>query len=172
MHFSQSGGLYTRPDGLDLREVRSYESDREHSAEQLPLTLRRYLASGVTALVDVGGPASNFSIRETSHDVSPHIALAGPLLATLTPAFEARVDRLDLGNDPTILSVENPKMGRDLVRQQFELKPDLIKVGILPPRNAQPSKAMTPLRQLLMKLIRAVCVSLYTRRNWKRRALP
>ena len=141
MHFSQSGGLYTRPDGLDLREVRSYESDREHSAEQLPLTLRRYLASGVTALVDVGGPASNFSIRETSHDVSPHIALAGPLLATLTPAFEARVDRLDLGNDPTILSVENPKMGRDLVRQQFELKPDLIKVWYIasPQRTAEQS---------------------------------
>jgi len=128
MHFSQSGSLYTRPDGLDLRSVRSYEDDRAHSAQQLPITLRRYLASGVTTVVDVGGPRSNFSIRNKTGDMAPQIALAGPLLATLTPSFADRVARLDLGGDPTIIPVTAPKSARKLVREQLPFKPDLIKI--------------------------------------------
>ncbi|TDF34660.1 amidohydrolase [Alteromonadaceae bacterium M269] len=131
MHFSQSGSLYTRPDGLDLRTVRSYESDRAHSDTELTNTFRRYLASGVTAVVDAGGPASNISIREKAsqtNGLAPRIALAGPLLATLTPAFAERVERLDLGNDPTIIPVTTPQPSRELVKEQLALKPDIIKV--------------------------------------------
>ena len=103
MHFAQSGGLYTRPDGLDLRDVRAYEDDRKHSSDQLPVTFRRYLASGVTAVVDVGGPSSNFAIREHGETLAPQISMAGPLLATLTPAFAERVARLDLDGDRMII---------------------------------------------------------------------
>lgn len=128
MHFSQSGSLYTRPDGLDLRTVRSYESDRAHSDAQLPNTFRRYLASGVTAMVDVGGPASNMAIREQLDETTPRVALAGPLLATLTPAFAERVARLDLGGDPTIIPVGDPAPSRKLVRDQLALNVDLVKI--------------------------------------------
>ena len=131
MHFSQSGSLYTRPDGLDLRTVRPYENDRAHSDAELTNTFRRYLASGVTAVVDAGGPASNISIREKANQtngLAPRIALAGPLLATLTPAFSERVARLDLGNDPTIIPVGKPQPSRELVQAQLELQPDIIKV--------------------------------------------
>ncbi len=128
MHFSQSGSLYTRPDGLDLRTVRPYENDRAHSDAELLDTFRRYLASGVTAVVDVGGPASNVAIRQKANETSPHIALAGPLLATLDSGFTERVKRLDLGNDPTIIPVGKPKSSRKLVREQLALKPDLIKI--------------------------------------------
>ncbi len=141
MHFSQSGSLYTRPDGLDLREVRPYENDRAHSDAELPDTFRRYLASGVTAVVDVGGPASNFSIREKLNELSPQVALAGPLLATLDAGFTERVKRLDLGNDPTIVPVGEPKSSRKLVRDQLALKADLIKIWYIasPDRPAEDS---------------------------------
>jgi imidazolonepropionase-like amidohydrolase len=135
MHFSQSGSLYTRPDGLDLRSVRPYENDRAHSDAELPDTFRRYLASGVTAVVDVGGPASNFSIREKTSELSPQIALAGPLLATLDSGFTERVKRLDLGNDPTIIPVGKPRASRKLVRDQLALKADLIKIWYIASRE-------------------------------------
>ncbi|MEP3450619.1 MAG: amidohydrolase family protein [Parasphingorhabdus sp.] len=141
IHFSQSGGLYTRPDGMDLRKVRPYESDRAHSKAQLPLTLRRYLASGITSVVDAGGPKSNFAIREIAGDVSPRIAFASPLLATLTPDFAERVARLDLGGDPTIIPVGGPDEARKLVQEQLKLKPDLIKIWYIdsPVRSAMDS---------------------------------
>jgi len=128
MHFSQSGSLYTRPDGLDLRDVRPYEEDRAHSNEQLPVTLRRYLASGVTSVVDVGGPISNLSIKDKAGDITPRIALAGPLLATLTPDFAQRVARLDLGGDPTIIPVTSARKARKLVRDQLAANVDLVKI--------------------------------------------
>ena len=128
MHFAQSGGLYTRPDGLDLRDVRAYEDDRKHSSDQLPVTFRRYLASGVTAVVDVGGPSSNFAIREHGETLAPQISMAGPLLATLTPAFAERVARLDLDGDRMIIRVLGPDDGRARVRAQLANKPDLIKI--------------------------------------------
>lgn len=128
MHFSQSGSLYTRPDGLDLRTVRPYENDRAHSVEQLPVTLRRYLASGVTSIIDVGGPASNYAIRDKVGELAPQIALAGPLLATLTPAFAERVARLDLGGDPTIIPVTDADGARAHVRAQLAAKTDLVKI--------------------------------------------
>ena len=112
MHFSQSGGLYTRPDGMDLRKTRPYENDRAHSKAQLPVTLRRYLASGVTAVVDLGGPASHLAVRNKVGDVAPRIAIAGPLLATLTPSFAQKVAKLDLGDNPMIISVDEPDEAR------------------------------------------------------------
>lgn len=128
VHFSQSGSLYTRPDGLDLRGVRSYQEDRATSTKELAITLRRYLASGVTSVVDAGGPASNFSIRNNASNYAPQVALAGPLLATLTPTFAERAARLDLGNDPMIIPVRDVEGARELVRAQLPYKPDLIKI--------------------------------------------
>ncbi|MGH8521633.1 MAG: amidohydrolase family protein, partial [Gammaproteobacteria bacterium] len=64
VHFFQSGGLYTRPDVIDLRAVRPYEKEIAGIREQLPATLARYLASGVTSVVDMGGPNWTFEVRE------------------------------------------------------------------------------------------------------------
>ncbi len=56
VHFFQSGGLYARPDIIDLREARPYEDEIAAVKARLPQTLARYLASGVTAVADMGGP--------------------------------------------------------------------------------------------------------------------
>src|ERR1044071_1738080 len=55
VHFSQSGGLYTRPDVIDLRKRRSYEKEMEWIKQRLPYTFERYLISGITGVVDCGG---------------------------------------------------------------------------------------------------------------------
>ncbi|MGH8726058.1 MAG: hypothetical protein ACREU1_14480, partial [Burkholderiales bacterium] len=48
VHFFQSGGLYTRPDVIDLRRIRPYTKEIAWIKQRLPKTFARYLASGVT----------------------------------------------------------------------------------------------------------------------------
>ncbi|MGH8534517.1 MAG: amidohydrolase family protein, partial [Gammaproteobacteria bacterium] len=62
VHFFQSGGLYTRPDVIDLRAIRPYEKEIAGIRERLPATLAHYLASGVTSVVDMGGPDWTFEV--------------------------------------------------------------------------------------------------------------
>jgi imidazolonepropionase-like amidohydrolase len=130
VHFFQSGGLYTRPDGLDLREKRSYEWDQEGIRRRLDGTFRRYLASGVTAVVDVGGPFWNFEVRDraAASQFAPRVAIAGPLISTVSRP------QLDLG-DPPIVQCNTPDAARELVRKQVERDTDLIKIWFIVSRD-------------------------------------
>src|SRR5438094_8742452 len=80
VHFSQSGGIYTRPDVVDLRKRRTYQKEVEWIKERLPYTFERYLVSGVTGVVDGGGPLWNFEMA----DIAAHsrkarrVGAAGP----------------------------------------------------------------------------------------------
>lgn len=126
VHFSQSGGLYTRPDAVDLTHVVPYREDRERSRTSLDETFKRYLASGVTAVVDAGGPVWNFDVRNRASGSipAPRVAVAGPLIAT-EPAPETR--KLDLG-DPVIISVATAEEAQAVARAQLARKPDLLKI--------------------------------------------
>ena len=53
VHFFQSGGLYTRPDVIDLRHVRPYDIEIGTIRRQLPAKLAGYTRSGVTSVVDL-----------------------------------------------------------------------------------------------------------------------
>ncbi len=123
VHFSQSGGIYTRPDIIDLRKWRSYEMEMAWIKERLPYTFERYLASGVTGVVDCGGPMWNFEVRETAAHTkkAPRVAVAGPLIATYLPPTTSTTD-------PDIVKPNSPAQARDMVRQQLQHKPDLIKL--------------------------------------------
>src|SRR5262249_54438629 len=66
VHFSQSAGLYTRPDIIDLRQRRPYEKEMEWIKQRLPFTFEHYLMSGITGVVDCGGPMWNFEMRDTA----------------------------------------------------------------------------------------------------------
>ena len=126
VHFFQSGGLYTRPDGLDLTKVVPYARDLERSKQRLDETFARYLASGVTTVVDAGGPLWNFEVRKraAASDRAPRVAVAGPLVAT-EPTMPQQ--KLNLG-DPPIISAASPEQARKLAAAQLPLKPDLIKI--------------------------------------------
>jgi imidazolonepropionase-like amidohydrolase len=126
VHFFQTGGLYTRPDVIDLTALRSYESDQEHAWGRLDETFARTLASGVTAVVDVGGPFQNFDARQRARESrrAPRVAVAGPLISTVARP------QLDLG-DPPIIRADSPEHARELVRAQLERDPDLVKLWFI-----------------------------------------
>lgn len=123
VHFFQSGGLYTRPDVIDLRRRVSYAQELAWIRDRLPYTFTRYLCSGITSVVDVGGPMWNFRLRELAArtELAPRVAVAGPLVSTyVPPAIESE--------DPAIIRVRTPEEARTLVRKELGYKPDLIKI--------------------------------------------
>lgn len=123
VHFFQSGGLYTRPDVIDLTARVSYAEETRRVRAGLPETFRRYLRAGITSVIDFGGPEWNFEMRElaTRTPLAPRVAVAGPLLSSLARP------QLDLG-DPPIRQVTEPEAARAMVRAQAPRKPDFIKL--------------------------------------------
>lgn len=137
VHFFQSGGLYARPDIIDLTARRPYAEETAGVRARLDETLARYLASGVTAVVDMGGPMWNFTVRERARrtPMAPRVAVAGPLLATFAPPQLA-------GDDPSIVRIRNAAEARAEVRRQLALGPDLIKIWfVFPGPDIEPEMA-------------------------------
>jgi imidazolonepropionase-like amidohydrolase len=135
VHFFQSGGLFTRPDAVDLTKVRPYQDEIAMVKKGLPDTFKRYLRSGITSVVDIGGPMWNFEMRKIANAtaLAPRVAAAGPLISSVSRP------QLDLG-DPPIVKIDTPEQGRELVRKLAEQKPDYIKIWyIVPAATASPA---------------------------------
>src|SRR3954470_21851928 len=83
VHFFQSGNLYTRPDVADFNAVMPYAKEVARNQARLPATFKVWLASGVTSVIDVGGPFWNFQVRDAanSSDAAPRVATTGPLIS-------------------------------------------------------------------------------------------
>lgn len=142
MHFFQSGGLYTRPDGLDLRKIVPYEKEIEIVKDDLQDTFARYLRSGITSVVDVGGPFWNFHVRELAEKnaIAPRVAVAGPLLSTYNPPVLSEVE------DAPIIRANSADEAREMVKKQAEKKPDLIKIWFLVLPGETPEKNLPVVR--------------------------
>lgn len=127
VHLFQSGGLYTRPDVIDLRDRRAYDDETAMVRAKVPDTLRRYLASGVTAVLDAGGPRWTLEARSRAREVeaAPSVVAAGPLLATHAPP------ELDQ-DDPAIVRMRSIEHARELVRKNVAARADLIKIWFVP----------------------------------------
>jgi imidazolonepropionase-like amidohydrolase len=123
VHFFQSGDLFTRPDGVDLNSIRPYKEEVAWTKSHLSDTFRRYLRSGITSVVDVGGPFWNFEVRKIADATAkaPRVAVAGPLISSVSR------EKLNLG-DPPIVKIDNPEQARGFVRKLAEQKPDLVKI--------------------------------------------
>lgn len=134
IHFFQSGGLYTRPDGLNLTATYSYEKDQQWIKDNLNGLMARYLSCGITTVIDVGGPFSNYTIRNKlmTELKSPNAWVTGPLISTYQPP---NLDK----KDPPIIKVNSAEEGRDLVKKQIPFKPDFIKIWfiVLPGQKAE-----------------------------------
>lgn len=123
IHFFQSGGLYTRPDGLDLRARVPYEKERATGFNNAPDYMRRYLRLGITTVIDVGGPMSNFTIRDSvaKKVLSPNVFVTGPLFSM--------VDRKKLElNDPPIVKIQTKEAADSLFLKVLPYRPDFIKI--------------------------------------------
>ena len=123
IHFFQSADLFTRPDGADLNNVRPYKDEVSWVKSHVNDVFARYLRSGITSVVDVGGPFWNFDVRKTANATAkaPRVAVAGPLISSVSR------EKLDLG-DPPIVKIDNPDQAREFVRKLAEQKPDLVKI--------------------------------------------
>ena len=126
VHFFQSGNLYTRPDVADFNAVVPYLDEVKRNEARLPATFKVWLASGVTSVIDIGGPYWNFEVREAARKsaAAPRVAVAGPLVSM--------VDDPPLGlTDPPIIKVTTPEESRALVQKELGYKPDFIKVWFI-----------------------------------------
>ena len=134
IHIFQSGGLYTRPDVIDLRDIRDYDDERQWLTDQADDLLKRYLRCGITTVIDVGGPMANFKIRDRIHNSinHPNLFLTGPLISTYQPP------EFDIEDAP-IIKVNSSEEARELVRKQIPFKPDFIKIWYisLPQQSAE-----------------------------------
>jgi imidazolonepropionase-like amidohydrolase len=123
VHFFQSGDLFTRPDIVDLTKVRPYADEVAWVKSHLPDVFTRYLRSGITSVVDVGGPFWNFEVRKIANATvkAPRVAIAGPLISSVSR------QPLDLG-DPPIVKIDTPEQAREFVRKLAAQNPDLVKI--------------------------------------------
>jgi imidazolonepropionase-like amidohydrolase len=126
VHFFQSGNLYTRPDVVDLTRWVSYARETQRNQARLPATFKVWLASGVTSVVDVGGPMWNFDVRAAAErtPAAPRVEVAGPLVSMVSRA------ELDLG-DPPIIKVTSTTEAEALVRRELARRPDFVKVWFI-----------------------------------------
>jgi imidazolonepropionase-like amidohydrolase len=140
VHFFQSADLFTRPDVVDLNNIRPYKEEVAWIRSHLDDTFARYLRSGITSVVDVGGPMWNFEVRKRANATAkaPRVAVAGPLISSVARP------QLDLG-DPPIVKIETPEQGRAFVRKLAAQQPDYIKIWyIVPPPSPAPSPGASP----------------------------
>jgi imidazolonepropionase-like amidohydrolase len=127
VHFFQSGGLFTRPDMIDLRHIRPYAEEIRRIRTTIDSALARYIAAGITGVVDMGGPLWTFDVRERAAGLTwaPRVAVAGPLLGTMAPPEISALD------DPPILHIETPEEARRAVEDILGHGPDVLKVWVV-----------------------------------------
>lgn len=123
VHFFQSGGLYTRPDAIDLRSVRPYTDELQWIRNNLHDTFARYLRAGITSVVDVGGPFWNYDVRALAQQtvLAPRVMAAGPLISSVDRSI------LDPYNDPPIVKIDTVEAARALIDREIAAKTDYVK---------------------------------------------
>jgi imidazolonepropionase-like amidohydrolase len=126
VHFFQSGNLYARPDIADFTRWVPFAQETARNKARLPATFKVWLASGVTSVVDIGGPLWNFEMRATARSTraAPRVVAAGPLVSMIARP------QLDLGDAP-IVKVTTPEEARALVQRELPYRPDYIKVWFI-----------------------------------------
>lgn len=125
VHFFQSGGLFARPDVIDLRKFRPYADEINWARSHMDDLLRRYLSAGITSVIDVGA-TNNFLVQKDSLAGKPGLPLVrmtGPLLTTYVPA-----PYKNLGNDVPFTEMITETDTRKTVQEQLKLNTDFIKI--------------------------------------------
>jgi|SRR5688572_5394705 len=134
VHFFQSGNLYTRPDAADFNKWMPYAKEVERNKARLSETFKVWLASGVTSVIDIGGPMWNFEVREAARkaEAAPRVIVAGPLISMVDDP------PLDLG-DPPIIKTATPGESRALATRLLARKPDYVKVWFIHRKGEDPA---------------------------------
>src|SRR5215207_9034395 len=125
VHFFQTGGLYTRPDAIDLRRFAPYDKEISWAHRNMASFLQRYLAAGITSVIDVGATVGFLRQRDSfqKKGIAPSIYMTGPLLTTWEPEVFK-----NLKDDEPFYLMASVEQARSLVQKQLPYHPDFIKV--------------------------------------------
>lgn len=128
IHFFQNGGLYTRPDAIDLQKFKDYNEEISYAKTDMETKLRRYLQNGITTVIDVGANYHFLNQRNDFSDksFSPSIFITGPLLTTYEPKVYE-----DLEKDEPFTLTKTIEDGINGVKQQLQYNPDFIKIWFI-----------------------------------------
>jgi len=130
-HFIISSGLYSAPYIIDMSALKPYEKEIEDVENRIAFTLSRYLCSGITTAIDLGGSNWTYGLRKNSAELnnSPRVAVSGPFLAFTTEASKPQLWKED---DPAVVVIQNPEQARAYVAELDKQQVDVIKTGYLP----------------------------------------
>jgi imidazolonepropionase-like amidohydrolase len=125
VHFFQSGGLFTRPDVIDLRSYQPHAKELNWVHNNMDDFLRRYSSLGITQVIDVGASYNFLAQRDsfTNKNYAPLISMTGPLLTTYVPEAYKK-----LGKEAPFEMMLTEEGVRKSVRNQLPLHADFIKI--------------------------------------------
>lgn len=133
VHFSQTGWVDGRPDGLDAPDIYPYLETSEYNRDHPERWHRSYLCSGITAVFDVGGHpwTTGLPAAAESDPSAAHVRAAGPLV-THAPRTALRASD-DLY---TFLPMDTEADVTESVRTLVDMGSTAVKVWYLrPPRG-------------------------------------
>src|SRR5882762_5155238 len=127
VHFFQTGGLYTRPDAIDLRKEHPYEKEMEWYKEHMDEQLRRYLSCGITTVIDDGATLGLLKQRDSfaGKDYAPRILMAGPLIS---PVYNPKPFDIISDPDAPFYTVNTAEDAVKMTKKEYPYHPDLIKI--------------------------------------------
>jgi imidazolonepropionase-like amidohydrolase len=139
IHLSQTGWVDGRPDAIDARARHPYDKLQAELRRNPERFLHSYLCSGVTAVFDVGGFAWTLEVpalAEPRTDL-PHVAAAGPLLATID-------HWLNLPAERQFIHITDADAARAGVRYLAALRADAVKVWFIVEEGADVAQLAVP----------------------------
>lgn len=130
VHFSQTGWIDGRPDGLSAPHIYPYVETSEYNRDHPERWHRSYLCSGITAVYDVGGHpwTTGLPAAAESDPDAAHVRAAGPLITHATRTALMANDELY-----TFLPMDTPEEVSGSVRKLLEMGSTAVKVWYLRP---------------------------------------
>ena len=142
VHFFQSGGMYARPDVIDLRKYKPYNEEIEWVHRNMENFLRKYMYAGITTVIDVGSTINFLKQRDTFQTkvYAPDVYMTGPLLTTWYPPVYN-----GLKDDDPFYEMKTVDDAKKYVQQQLPYKPDFIKIWYIVEGSDKDSAARSSL---------------------------
>jgi imidazolonepropionase-like amidohydrolase len=134
VHFSQTGWVDGRPDGLPAPEIYPYAETARRLRADPGRWYRSYLCSGITAVFDVGGHPWTTALpaQAEADPLAPHVRAAGPLI-THAPRSELNLD----GETYTFLPMNSAADVERSVARLAAMGAQAVKVWFLAPPAAR-----------------------------------
>ncbi len=130
VHFSQTGWIDGRPDGLSAPDLYPYLETSRYNRDHPERWYRSYLCSGITAVYDVGGHPWTAGLPAAAEDDpdAVHVRAAGPLITHATRTALMASEELY-----TFLPMDAPDEVSTSVRKLVEMGSTAAKVWYLRP---------------------------------------